>query len=606
MDANSQDRVKKYDAAWNKVEDFVKRKLPKSALTEVKKIYQLAKKEKQDAQVIKSLVYMTGLQSENREDNEVFSIKEIEKEIAVSKEPVSAILNSLLAEMYWNYYQQNRWDMYNRTKTTDFKKDDIATWDADDFHKKIGDLYLKSLQAENLLKQTGLRSFDAIIIEGNVRHLRPTLFDLLAHRALDYFKNDERDIAKPAYAFEIDQASAFDPAADFVHRKFASKDSQSLQYHALLIYQKLIAFHLNDVKPDALIDADIQRLEFVRDKSVHPDKDKLYFNAINHIAHQYDSHPAAAQAWWLVANYYEQQASGYKPYGDTTHRYARLKAKEICEKVLLQKDSSEGKINCYNLLNQINSQHLQFSLEKVNVPNLPFRALVHYRNFNRLYLRLIKPDENLKKQLEDQYGNKYWSSIIAAKPIRSWEQALPVTNDLQQHAVELKIDGLPVGEYLLIAATGKDFSNKKTLVGARIFYVSNISFVSKEDDFFVLNRDNGQPLANASVQVWEQQYDYKQSKYIKEKQRLYKTDANGFFRKEKHKDEVNKSYRNYSYLLDIKHGSDRLFMDDLINDYYYYRDDETTDPKTTTTVFSFHRSQSLPARADRIISKALC
>ena len=54
-----------------------------------KKDYTLAKKEKQDAQVIKSLVYMTGLQTENREDNEIFSIAEIEKEIAVSKEPVS-------------------------------------------------------------------------------------------------------------------------------------------------------------------------------------------------------------------------------------------------------------------------------------------------------------------------------------------------------------------------------------------------------------------------------------------------------------------------------------------------------------------------------------
>ena len=60
-----------------------------------------------------------------------------------------------------------------------------------------------------------------------------------------------------------------------------------LQYHALLIYQKLIAFHLKDAKPDALIDADLQRIEFVKNKSVHPDKDKLYFNAINHIAHQY-------------------------------------------------------------------------------------------------------------------------------------------------------------------------------------------------------------------------------------------------------------------------------------------------------------------------------
>ncbi len=587
VNANGQTPIKKYEAAWKRVETFVKKRLPQSALTEVKKIYQLAKKEKQDAQVIKSLVYMPGLQSENRENNEIFSIKEIEKEIAGSKEPVSSILNSLLAEMYWNYYQQNRWDMYNRTKTADFRKDDIATWGTDDFHKKIGELYVKSLKEEKLLQQTKLDPFDAIIIKGNVRHLRPTLYDLLAHRTLSYFQNDERDIAKPAYAFEIDQASAFDPAADFVHRRFVTKDSQSLQYHALLIYQKLIAFHLKDAKPDALIDADIQRIEFVNAKSVHPDKNKLYFTAINHIAHQYANHPAAAQAWFLVASYHERQASGYKPYGDTTHRYARLKAKDICEKILLQKDSSEGKINCHNLLNQINSQHLQFSVEKINVPDQPFRVLVNFRNFNRLFLRLIKADENLKKQLEDQNGDKYWSSIIAAKPIRSWEQALPSTNDLQQHDAEIKIDALPAGEYLLVAATGNDFNSRKTIVGARIFYVSNISFVSNTDDFFVLNRDNGQPLTNASVQVWEQTYDYKQSKYIKEKRKLYKTDGNGFFRKEKVKDEVTKSYRNYSYLLEITHNGERLFMNDLINDYYYYSDGETTDPKTTTTVFLF-------------------
>ena len=187
---------------------------------------------------------MTGLQSENREDNEVHSIREIEKEIVGSKEPVTSILKSLLAEMYWNYYQQNRWGLYNRTKTTDFKKDDIATWGAEDFHKKVGELYQQSLKDEKLLQQTKLSAFDAIIIKGNVRHLRPTLFDLLAHRALDYFENDERDINKPAYAFEIDQASAFDPAADFIHRKLVTKDSSSLHFQALLLYQRVIAFHL--------------------------------------------------------------------------------------------------------------------------------------------------------------------------------------------------------------------------------------------------------------------------------------------------------------------------------------------------------------------------
>ncbi len=194
-----------------------------------------------------------------------------------------------------------------------------------------------SIKNEKLLQQTKLEPYDAIIIKGNVRHLRPTLFDLLAHRALSYFENDERDIKKPAYAFEIDQASAFDPAADFVTRKFITKDSLSLQHKALLIYQKLIAFHLNDAKPDALIDVDIQRIEFVKNKSVHPDKDQLYFNAINHIAHQYENLPAASQAWYLMAAYYEEKAGEYKPYGDATHRFDRIKAKEICERVLSTK-----------------------------------------------------------------------------------------------------------------------------------------------------------------------------------------------------------------------------------------------------------------------------
>ncbi|HRF17933.1 MAG TPA: alpha-2-macroglobulin, partial [Chitinophagaceae bacterium] len=367
----------------------------------------------------------------------------IEKEITQSKEPSASILKSLQAAMYWNYYQQNRWKLYNRTKTENFDKKDITTWTAEDFHKKIGELYLQSIKEEKLLQQSRLETFDAIIIKGNVRHLRPTLYDLLAHRALSYFENDERDIKKPAYAFEIDKASAFDPAADFVTGKFPTKDSQSIQHKALLIYQKLIAFHLKDAKPDALIDADLERIEFVKSNSTHPEKDKLYFNAINHIAKQYGDLPAASQAWYLLAEWHQEKANEYKPYGDTTWRFSRIKAKEICEKILLQKDSSEGKINCHNLLQQINSSSLQFSIEKVNLPGQPFRSLINYKNISTLYLRLIKADDNLKKLLENQYDEKYWPAIIAATPIRNWQQVLPSTNDLQSHSAEIKIDALP-------------------------------------------------------------------------------------------------------------------------------------------------------------------
>jgi hypothetical protein len=574
MSARSQTPVKNYEAEWKKVDAFIAKELPKSALTEVKKIYALAKKEKQEAQLIKSLVMMTTLQVETREDNQVLSIAEVEKEIPGSAQPATSLLKSLLATMYKEYFEEIRYELYNRTNTTQFKKEDISTWTADDFHKKIGELYVQSIQETKLLQQTKLDRYNAILVKGNMRHLRPTLYDLLAQRALMYFENDERDISKPAYAFEIDQASAFDPAADFITRKFNNKDELSLHYKALLVYQELIRFHINDAKHDALIDVDLQRLAFVRNKSVHPDKDQLYLNAINHVANQYGNLPAASQAWFMIASYYENKALLYKPFADTTNRYARVKAKEICEKIVAQKDSSEGKINCANLLQSINQTDLDFSLEKVNVPGQPFRMYVGYRNFPTLYLRIVKPDAALKKQMEDRYGEKYWAAIANATPLKSWQQTLPATNDLQRHTTEIKVDGLPVGEYLVIASTQKDFKDKKSVLGARFFYVSNISYVHSQSDFFLLNRDNGQPLANANVNVWEQKYDYATSKNIKTKIGSYKTNENGFFQKETRKAQTN--YGSYNYALDITHGDDHLFMDDWLYEYYY--NNKNSDP----------------------------
>jgi hypothetical protein len=587
MNAASQNPIKKYEKEWKKVEAFSKKGLPKSAMEEVKKIYALAKKEGQDAQVIKAMTYGISLQNETRENNDVFSIADVEKELATAgkREPTASILKSLLAELYLDYFEQHRWQLYNRTATDKFNKADIATWGAEDFHKKISTLYLESIAEENILKIARPDPFDAIIIKGNVRHLRPTLYDILAHRALSYFENDERDIKKPAYAFEIDQASAFDPAASFVTKKYTTKDTSSLQHKALLIYQKLLAFHLNDAKPDALIDADILRVQFIQENSTHPDKNKLYINALQQVADKYGNLPAAAQSWYLIALYYAGTGNEYKPYGDTTHRFDKIKAKEICERVLQQKDSSEGKINCYNLLNNLNSRFLSFSVEKVNVPDVPFRSLVSYKNFTTLFLRVIKADEKIKQQLINRYDDKYWPYITGLAPLKEWEQVLPDTKDLQQHSAEIKIQSLAPGEYILLASDTKNFNTAKAIIGARFFYVSNISYVNSDHKYFVLNRDNGQPLAKAAVQVWEQVYDYNTSKYIKQKGKLYTTDANGHFTMEKPKRENPANHYNYSFLLDITHNGERFFMDDAMNQYYYNQ--QPAAPKDYNSVFLF-------------------
>jgi ABC-type dipeptide/oligopeptide/nickel transport system permease component len=160
MPARSQNPVKDYAANWKKVEAFQLKNLPQSALAEVKKIYALAKKENQDAQIIKSLVYMGDLQTDVREHAPELTIHEMEQEYTAGvgiREPARSILAGLLAGMYQEYYENNRWELMDRSETKSFKKEDIATWSAGDFHQKISELYLRSVKEEKLLQQTSLK-----------------------------------------------------------------------------------------------------------------------------------------------------------------------------------------------------------------------------------------------------------------------------------------------------------------------------------------------------------------------------------------------------------------------------------------------------------------
>lgn len=576
--AESQMPIKSYEAAWEKVEALRNKNLSASALTEVKKIYTQAKTDKQDAQIIKCLIYFNWLQNDTREDNEQRSINETEKEIADKTGVTKALLYGLLASQYRSYFENNRWRIYQRTETKDFKKDDIATWALNDFHEKITELHLLSLKEKRLLQSTSLDNYEVIIDKGNVRHLRPTVYDLLAFQALNYFVSSEGDINKPADAFHIDQASAFDPAADFVHRKFTTKDTTSPYYKALLIFQDLLAFHLNDSKPDALIDADLIRYQFVNHRSIHPNKAELYYNGINHIAHQYGHHPAAAQAWYLLAEYHNRLGMSYNALGDTSHRFEKITAREIAEKIIAQKDSSEGKINASNLLAQLLNPSLNFEIENVNLPGKPFRCLIEYRNIRSVHLRIIKATDALKKLRQEYPYKLFWKAAVKAAPLHSQTQEIPDTKDLQLHRVEIKIESLPSGEYYLIASSDPSFT-ESAISAAEKFYVSAISYINNEQDYYVLNRENGQPLRSAKVQVWRQEYDYKLSKNVTLKDSGYITDENGHF----HLKQIANNGSYYNLLFEISTKDDYLFMDNPQPEYARYK----TRTSSKTEIFLF-------------------
>ncbi|GGB04838.1 alpha-2-macroglobulin family protein [Puia dinghuensis] len=569
-----------YNRKWKVVDSLSTQKgLTESALAEVNRIYTLAVKEHNDAQQIKALVYRLTLAGKRSEDAEPAAFAALERSIEEAGQPAKAILQNITAGAYWNYYQANRYKLYNRTATVGFRKDDVTTWSADDFRQKIGSLYRTSLKEEKLLTQVKLADYDPVLIKGNVRYLRPTLFDVLAHAALDYFSSGEQNLDKPENVFEINDPVAFGDAVSFSEHRFTTPDTSDLHYHALLLFQQLIRLHIGDVRPDALIDVDIERLNFVHNIATMEDKDERYEAALTRLTDRWGAEPAAAEAWYLLAQQHVAKARSYDPPADTAGRYELVAAKAICERVIQEKDSSEGKVNCANLLQELSNKSLEMEVETVNLSGQPFRSLVKWQNISKLYCRIIQVGHTFSQQLRmNTSQDTFWQRLIQMPVLRSFSQALPATGDYQSHRTEMKIDALPVGEYALITCSDSSFNTdkySKQPLSVVYFYVSAISFVNTDRDYFVLDRESGQPLAGATAQLYKYLYDNKSRRFVSTRQESYHTDEHGLFQVQDRKDHRQGYGSNFSY--EITAGKDHLFIDeDGYHTFSWQRADEQT------------------------------
>ncbi len=215
-----------YKKQWDKVDSLEYEGLVKSALQAVELIYKKAKADNNAPQVVRALIYRMKYTMNVEEEAQVKIIIDLKKEIKEAKFPVKPVLQSMLADMYWQYYANNRYRFSNRTETVNFDQDDIKTWDLRKLVQEVIVLYKASIENADSLKRTELNIYDEILtIRGGSKVFRPTLYDFLAHRALNFFISDRTYLTQPAYKFELTSENVFNPAGDFVKVKYLSKDT---------------------------------------------------------------------------------------------------------------------------------------------------------------------------------------------------------------------------------------------------------------------------------------------------------------------------------------------------------------------------------------------
>jgi Bacterial Alpha-2-macroglobulin MG10 domain/Alpha-2-macroglobulin family/MG2 domain len=566
-----------YEQEWKLVDSLMNKKnLPKSALLDVNKIYTAAKNEKQEAQWVKAIIYKYYLQ-EGDDKNINQWVSEFEKELTFATPRVAAMLKSVEAEQLFQYLQGNRYQIRNRTAMTADTSTDIASWTIGRLNQRIRDLYLSYLDYPGILQQTTVDVFDPVLIKGNSRELRPTLYDILAWRALDYFCIPDMENTFAATDWVINNPALFSEAPYFTHYVFSKTDSGSNSLAAIKIYQQLLRFHAKDLHLDAWIDADISRIKYVNQIATMPERDSLYMNAMNRITRQYGTLSVASRAWFLQAQYWADLAASYDPPGDTAQRFDNLKARAICEQVIRHPDSSEGKSACERLLRNIRRIRYSLNVEQVNIPLLPFRVLVTYKNTGNLFGRIIRIDDATRELFERNNDDpKSWTHWLHMPYTKSFRQPLPETGDFQQHRVEIKMEGLEAGQYALLTSTDSVF-NEKSILGLTTFFCSNIAYVANGHDYFVVDRDSGHPLQGVKVKAFVEKST--NSGYVYALARSYQTDINGSFRLQSEKN-------YYNLKLEFYNGKDYLSTAQYINS-YRNDDDDNNDNKNKFSDYIF-------------------
>jgi hypothetical protein len=227
-------------------------------------------------------------------------ITRLEAEIAKAPKEMVPILDTLLAQWYWEYFQQNRWRFVQRTATSQAPGKDFTTWDLARLFSEIDKHFQGALAAEAILKTTPITLWDDLLAKGTMPDAyRPTLYDFLAHVALDFYTSGEQAAAKPQDDFELSADSpVFDPAGRFIawNPTTAGASAQaegSPTIRAIRLYQDLLKFHKNDAAPQ--LDAKLGEQPRCKERSGNSNYE-IADQAKPRAAHELASQPAGGDS----------------------------------------------------------------------------------------------------------------------------------------------------------------------------------------------------------------------------------------------------------------------------------------------------------------------
>lgn len=418
-----------------------------------------------------------------------------------------ALWHSFMAEFLYSYYNQEQYDILNRTAIVGEKPQDFKTWDIQTLVGEIIGHYRLSLEPKELLQETDIRSYAVLMDSMRSVEYRPTLYDFLAFRALDFYRSGVDRLPIPLAPFIMNDPDYFSDNAKFIQLPISTTDSVSFQYLALTLMQDITRFHLRSSHALPLMDITLQRLSYVEENIKLGNKKDLYLKALTDLEQRYRNRPGYEDVTFALGEFFYNPDVEFNSDEAAREQPDHKTAIEWYQKSVAYAPNSMSGKNAAERIKSIEQKEVKLYAEPVLIPEKPALISLEYKNCDSVYIRIIPVNTQFKNIKEYSLSNeKYLQELLKLNYLHQLN--IPVVNnkDYRKQTADYILPSLPVGEYCIITSTDnltrkmKPEGYTKTMVK-----VTNIMMLyrnnSNEFEFFVSNRTTGEPLSKARLTV---------------------------------------------------------------------------------------------------------
>lgn len=486
-----------FDKLWKQVEQAQKKSLPQTVIKLTDEIFRKGEQENNTPQMLKAYMCRNTYQNVLTPDSFYVNLKGLEQWAEREQNPVSrAVLNSLVASIYANYADNNRWELRRRTSldlSGEALPADIREWSGNLFMKQVMKYTGAALKDSTELLKTSSRTYIPFVILGDAsEYYHHEMYHLLASRAID----------------ALQKVSWLDTDS------LVNKDIMDIYGQMINTYRKMPG--MEDAAVLTMLDYLAWRNRegdvLLRPRTVKEGESEApnqYLHALDRIIKDYAKRDVCAEAYLAKARYYRN-----------LRKYPE--ALQACDEAISLYPDYKRISALRELKEGILQPQLNLSANKVTYPGDSLKLRVSHRNLdgftvNLFHTTLLKSETDMP-QINSAFYKKY-----ARKVKTEHFSLLRPDNYLSADSTYSMLMPAEPGVYViqLVPDDKKGRTSENYLYLTR-FKVLTLTLPDGGLEVLALDAETGKPIADAQITFYSN-YGTKNNKVLEQKI----TDASG-------------------------------------------------------------------------------